>query len=111
MTHSLFRHRRSPWVGAGYIYLAGDDRTGQLPALNSFRNRAVIASTDGVTWQPIGDLPSGFPSSLAAEPFSAGTLLIGGMDGIWKITDNGAHWRHVLSTDRDGAVAHSLAAL
>src|ERR1044072_2846976 len=97
---------------AGNIYTAGTallrhhDRSISLPALNEFRNRSIVTSSDGgATWYPIGDLPTQEDVEIIdADPWTPGTLLINSSIGIWKTSDSGTHWRNTGIVDRGGII-------
>ena len=97
---------------SGYVYIAGSTQNPDLPALNSYQSRAVLSSVDlGSTWAAAGSFPQATVAGIAADPRVAGTLLATTVDGIWKTTDAGVHWRRVLSfpTPTSSTAPHDIA--
>lgn len=48
---------------------------------------------EGLTWQPLSSLPSGFATDIAVDPASPETWYAGGSTGVFRSTDAGVTWQ------------------
>jgi uncharacterized protein (TIGR03437 family) len=86
----------------GNIYAAGSTSSFNLPVANAAQPQPGGAEVNysldgGRTWVKSGN-PSLMPQTILADPVNAGTVFVGGSDGLYKTTDWGKTWAKIYSS-------------
>ena len=92
----------------GYVILAGGTASYDFPVTNGSRNAGTqfaVTNDDGRTWTPLGNLPSGVPAAVLADPSAPHTWYAGATNGIFKSTDDGIAWQMTLQGQADCTIA------
>ena len=98
---------------AGNLYVAGTTTSPDFPVKNAAQSSmggpGLMRSLDrGATWQSI-PIPPISLLTMTPSPRDPQTLFLGAADGIYKTSDGGKTWRHVLTWYSSSAAAGNIA--